>query len=178
MHTMFALLFSGLVAQAGGADGPVSPVVEKMQALSFLVGEWEGEGWMQLGPQDRKTVKVRETVQSRLGGRALLVEGRGTPNESESGDDHVGHDALALITWDPRKGEYSMRAITARNGAVDPKVEVGDKSIVWSFDTPVGGSVRYTIKLNEKGQWVESGEFSRDGKEWHQFFEMTLTKKK
>ena len=178
MYTVLTLAFASLIAQTGGLNDKNSPVAEKMKALSFMVGEWEGEGWMQMGPQERKTVKVKESVRLKLSGKALLVEGLGTSKTSEGGEETVVHEALAVITWDSKKEQYSMRAITAKAGAVDPKVEVDGQSLVWSFDTPVGGAVRYMIKLNEKGQWFEIGEFSRDGKEWNKFFEMTLSKMK
>jgi len=178
MYTVLTLAFASLIAQTGGLNDKNSPVAEKMKALSFMVGEWEGEGWMQMGPQERKTVKVKESVRLKLSGKALLVEGLGTLKTSEGGEETVVHEALAVITWDSKKEQYSMRAITAKAGAVDPKVEVDGQSLVWSFDTPVGGAVRYMIKLNEKGQWFEIGEFSRDGKEWNKFFEMTLSKMK
>jgi hypothetical protein len=38
--------------------------------------------------------------------------------------------------------------------------------------------MRFTVRLNEKGQWFEVGEFSRDGKAWQKFFEMTLERVK
>ena len=36
--------------------------------------------------------------------------------------------------------------------------------------------MRYTIKLNQKGQWYETGEMSMNGQAGQQFFEMTLDK--
>ena len=170
-------LIAGFAGQTSPAADPSAAIIEKMKALSFLVGEWEGEGWMQMGPQERKTAKATEKVVLKLSGRALLVEGLSQPQAAAGGAAETAHEALAVITWDPKKSQYSMRAITAKAGAVDPKIEVGDKSIVWSFET-TGGSVRYTVKINEKGQWFEFGDFSRDGKEWNKFFEMTLTKVK
>lgn len=38
------------------------------------------------------------------------------------------------------------------------------------------GEMRYTIKLDAVGQWVEIGEISADGREWRKFFEMSLTR--
>ena len=36
--------------------------------------------------------------------------------------------------------------------------------------------MRFTLHLNDKNQWVEIGEFSRDGNQWMKFMEMTLDK--
>lgn len=177
---MFMTLITLIAGFAGQTQPPAdasAAIIEKMKALSFLVGEWEGEGWMQMGPQERKTVKATEKVVVKLSGRALLVEGLSQTQVAAGGAVEPVHEAIGIITWDPKKSQYSMRTITAKAGAVDPKLEVGDKALVWSFET-AGGSIRYTAKLNEKGQWFEIGEFSRDGKEWNKFFEMTLTKTK
>lgn len=43
---------------------------------------------------------------------------------------------------------------------------------------PQGGDIRFTITLTEKDEWHEAGEFSRDGKNWIEFFEMTLQRVK
>ena len=43
----------------------------------------------------------------------------------------------------------------------------------WAMETP-GGQIRYTITLNDAGQWFEIGEMSQDGETWRQIFEMTL----
>ena len=178
MYSSAFIVIASLVLQGGNQHSGDSPVVEKMKALSFLVGEWEGAGWMQFGLQARKDVKVRESIKTKLAGKALLIEGLGTAKNPETGDESTVHEALAVVTWDAKKGQYSMRAITERAGAVDPNVQVGDKSMVWSFDARAGGTVRYSIKINENGQWFEVGEFSRNGKDWNKFFEMTLTKTK
>lgn len=42
--------------------------------------------------------------------------------------------------------------------------------------TNAGGTIRYTIVLNDKGEWFEIGERSTDGVAWTKFFEMTLQK--
>ena len=177
MNAVFSLLGMMVAMQTRAPGEGRSVVTEKMKALSFLVGEWEGTGSMQMGPGPKMNSKVKESVQFRLSGSALLVEGLGTARVSESGPEQNVHEAIALITWDPKQNKYVMHAMTAKAGHVEPTLEVGDKSLVWSFDSGTGGKVRYTIKINDKGQWVEDGEFSQDGKTWIKFMEMTLDKK-
>jgi len=36
--------------------------------------------------------------------------------------------------------------------------------------------MRYTMVLNEKGDWFEIGEMSQDRQTWRKFFEMSLQK--
>jgi hypothetical protein len=151
--------------------------MEKMKALEFLVGEWEGEGTYEFGDQ-KKPFKVRETVTPKVGGKAILVEGRGTMTV-ESGQDVAIHEALAVMTWDAVNDKYVWLPVTAREGYVQAHAEVGDKKIVWGFDDPRGPKIRFTITLNEKGEWYEIGESSPDsGKTWHKFMDMTLARKK
>src|SRR5918912_261925 len=56
--------------QSGGA----SPAMEK---LSFLVGHWSGEGWIQLGPGQRRAFTETESVQPKVGGALVQIEGLG-----------------------------------------------------------------------------------------------------
>ena len=46
----------------------------------------------------------------------------------------------------------------------------------WWLETP-RGKLKYTIEINEKGEWYEKGEFEMGKDNWFQIFEMTLTKK-
>ena len=56
--------------------------------------------------------------------------------------------------------------------------EVNDKGqFVWTIKSD-SGVRRFIIGINQKGQWHEIGEFSRDGENWYQFFEMSLDKVK
>ena len=93
------------------------------------------------------------------------------------GEERVIFEALATISYDAETKQYQMRAF-GPEGALDPKLEAGEKSLVWSFTTRTEKR-RYTAKLDEQGKWFEIGERSTDdGKTWAKFVEMTLEKKK
>jgi len=164
---MCALVLTFIAAAASASD--------EMKKLDFLAGEWKGEGWFQRGPAPREFVLQHEKVTPRLGGKVLVVEGLGHRKLESGAAGDVVHDALGIISWDAEKKQYRFAAYTAASGNVDATMDVGEKSAVWGFTTPQG-RIRYTIRLTEKGQWNEIGEFSRDGEKWMQFFEMTLTK--
>ncbi|HEX6088008.1 MAG TPA: DUF1579 family protein [Thermoanaerobaculia bacterium] len=145
---------------------------DEMRKLDWWVGEWSGPASIRMGPGEPQQVMQSEKVQSKLGGRALLVEGIG-----KSGDEVV-HQALGVVSYNERTKKYEFDAWTARDGHTDAWFEVGENgSATWGFDTPQGAKIRYTIDRTEKGEWHEVGEFSRDGKQWMKFFDMTLTKK-
>jgi hypothetical protein len=169
-------VLAALQAQDPDGGGRAS-VVERLKALSFLVGEWEGTGSMTMGPNQKYECKIKESVQFRLSGNAILIEGLGTAKVGEGGTEQVVHEAIALITWSPREQKYIMHAMTARMGHVAPTLEVGDKKLVWGFDNGAGGKIRYTITIDDQGQWVEVGEFSMDGRNWTPFMDMKLARK-
>lgn len=177
MRTVFfllaACLFSAPSASAqttasSDADSPMDP-------LAFLAGEWEGEGWMMVGPNQRHTFVQKEHVETRLDGNLMLIEGLGRASEDTS---RVVHHAFAVVSYNAADGLYVMRAHRA-NGAgtqsIDAEATVEDGAFVWGFDDPRAGTIRYTIREDADGRWFEIGEMSRDGgATWFQFFEMTL----
>jgi hypothetical protein len=148
------------------------PPLEEMSKLNFLVGEWEGKGTMSFGPNHKEEAIVVEKVQSRLGGAVLLIEGLG---KSTGPEQRTVHNAMAVISYDTDAKEFRMRAWRMDGRYVDPTLQVQENGFIWSFEVPQAGMMRYTMKINEKGQWHEIGEMSRDGgKNWMKFFEMTL----
>ena len=150
---------------------------EEMGKLDFLIGEWKGDAWIQMGPGKRENVIQTETVTRKAGGKVLLVEGLGRKELEDGKAGDVVHDAIAFISWDKARNTYRFNAHVAQQESVDTTLDMtAPNTLVWGFDTPQG-KVRYTIRLTEKGEWNEIGEFSRDSANWMKFFEMTLTKK-
>ena len=151
---------------------------EEMGKLDFLIGEWKGEAWIQMGPNKRENVIQTEKVTPTAGGKVLLVEGLGRRKMEDGTAGDVVHDAIAMISWDKAKSTYRFIGHVAQQESVDSSLDMtAPNTLVWGMDTPQG-KVRFTIRLTEKGQWNEVGEFSRDGTNWMKFFEMTLTKSK
>lgn len=138
-----------------------------MDRLAWMVGTWQGAGWMQMGTERHET-DVTETIISKLDGRVLILEGVGTSNGE------VKHHAVAMLTYDPGDNVYRMRSVLHDGRTVDAIGTWNDDAFSWGFDPPQGGSVRYTLHHDAAGRWVEKGEFSRDGKTWMPFFSMTL----
>lgn len=144
---------------------------DEMKKLDWWVGEWSGPATIQMGPGEPQKVQQSERVQSKLGGRVLLVEGLG-----KTGDEVV-HQALGVVSYNEKTKKYEFDAWTARDGHTDAWIDVAENGVVtWGFDTPMG-KIRYTVTRTEAGAWYETGEYSRDGNQWRKFFEMTLTKK-
>ena len=168
-----ALLCGTMLAQAPPAPDPAAQAAQ-IKKLDFMVGEWQGEGWMDMPGGARETFTSWEKVQSKLEGVALLVEGL----HKSKATGKVVHQTLAILSFDEAAKNYRFRTSLAngRSGDYTGKV-VADNVFEWGMDTP-RGRIRYTIKLNDKGEWSEVGEFSADSTNWRKFFEMTLRKVK
>lgn len=65
-----AVLFAQAASPApAAAPSAVGTPAEKMAAVGFLAGEWEGEAWVQMGPDRREVVRQRESVEWRVGAK-------------------------------------------------------------------------------------------------------------
>jgi hypothetical protein len=149
---------------------------DEIRKLDFLVGEWKGEGWFQMGPGKPSHVIQHELVTAKAGGSALLMEGVGRTKKEDGTAGEVVHDAAALLGYDEQAKKYLFTTSVAGRGAANPWFEVtGVNAARWGMDVPQG-KMRYIITLTDKGEWFEIGEFSRDGERWTKFFEMTLQK--
>ena len=171
------LLLSAAPGPGQDAKAPAAQR-EAMKKLDFLEGQWKGESWTEFVPGRRQAAQGTETVRSKLGGLLLTIEGvhRRKTGAKEGGP--VVHGAFAVVSYDAAAKRYRFQAYTDRGGYTEGEAKVADGSLEWGFRVPQFGEVRYTIKLNDKGQWFEVGEVSRDGKDWRQFFEMTLERVK
>lgn len=138
---------------------------KKMSELSFLEGNWKGSGWMMGQDRQRMTFDSEETVQFKLSGTILEVEGVG------KFEGKVVHQALAVISVAEGEGKFDFTSILQSGEKGTYKAEMVDGKLYWY---PVE-QVRYIIQINEKGQWFEVGEYNA-GDQWYKFFEMTLNK--
>jgi hypothetical protein len=175
MKTLSLIVIVIAMAASFGAlaDPPSSTAKAEMAKLAGLAGKWKGGGWI-LGPRGKTLSDSEETVEMRLDGRALLIEGFHTDPATKE----VVHHALAILAWDDARGEYRFSSALAagRTGTFPGKVE--DGAFVWTMAIPNGPTNRFTISLADPDRWVEVGETTRDGQTWTRFFEMNLTRVK
>jgi hypothetical protein len=155
-------------AQSGPPPSTVPAQIEAMKACSFLAGQWQGEGWMAFGPGERRSFHQTEDVTFKLNGLLLQIEGLG---KNDAGA--TAHAALAILSYDPDEKRYRFKSYEHMGHTVDAAAECRDGTMTWIL--PAGPrTIRYTINLNQKGQWYEIGEATTDGKSYQKFFEMTL----
>lgn len=160
---LFLLAFSTVAKSQDIKTDSVSKA--KMSKLDFLVGKWEGEGWIKGRDNQKHTFSQTENIQYKIDSVAILIEGLGRSKGK------VTHNAIAIVSYNKEKDNYTFHSYTStgRGGSFDAELREG------KFYWYPNENMRYIIWMNEKGQWYETGEFKKDG-EWFQFFEMTLNK--
>jgi hypothetical protein len=144
-----------------------------MKKLDWFVGHWKGTGWIQMGPQGRHEFTQSETIEAKLDGLVLVIEGPGKAKE----DGSTVHTALAFVSYDHRANKFRWHAFTPE-GQIDTEAKVGKDTLEWTLEIPPRGRMRYIITRNEKGEWFEVGEMIQEDQTRHKFFEMTLRKEK
>jgi len=152
---------------------------EAMAKLAWIVGEWSGGGWILGRDGTRQEFLQNERIEARLGGTVMLIEGLGRSPAKEGEEmGAIVHHALAVVSYDPMTEKYLFRSHTGEGRYVDADFTIGDGEFQWGFKAGQGPEIRYHIVHAQDGAWIENGEMSMDGKEWKQFFGMTLTRLK
>ena len=158
-----------LSAQPAGPPRPDAQIAA-MKKLDYMVGVWKGEGWIEMGGP-RMTFRGSETVQRKLDGVALLVEGAFVSEQNVP-----VHTTLAVMSYDSAAKKYNFSTWLATGSTGDYELVLNPDGWQWEIVTPMGMKIRFVMKLSEAGEWVETGSRSTDGTNWKQFFEMKLKK--
>ncbi len=150
---------------------------ESMKALNFLVGKWQGKVRYESAPNPGQEVFWSANVYYNIGGSMLLIDERGSEMENRN---NTTKEVFVVVHWDSVAKEYSARIFSSSKGKVsstDLKGYVQNDVLV--LQTKEGSPVRrYTVKINDKGQWYEVGQTSDgSGDSWKRSFEMTLNRK-
>lgn len=167
-----AAIAVALPALLPGQAPDASAARAAIERLNSMVGRWRGEAWMAREGGQRAQTVMTETVERKLGGTVLLIEGLGQAPAEGGGEPRVVHHALAVLSFEPRTGSYQMRSYLANGLSGDFAVALVEGGVSWSREVP-GGTVRNTARFTAD-EWHEVGEFSRDGTTWTQVMEIRL----
>jgi hypothetical protein len=168
---LFLVMVALVVPGSGSLAVHADPAIDAMKALPRIEGRWAGEGWMRMGPGEPMRFVGEETVEARLDGRLLVVEGlHRTPDRSK-----VVHHAFGVFSWDENAKNYRFTTYVANRGGGEHVARMEGNALVWDL-AGEGPKRRFTITV-ENDQWKEVGHVQL-GDKWVQFFEMTLSRVK
>ena len=162
----FFTLALGVQEQAGPSPAELAAI----KKLDFLVGKWEGTGWMQRGPA-RQEARGTEHVQVKLQGKALLVEGLFKDVTTKG----VVHETLAVITYDEKAGKYRFSTYLFNRPNAEYELTVKEQGVSWQMNVGQGMMVDFSMGI-DKGDWLEIGEVTMPGRPKTKFLEMRLKK--
>src|SRR5262245_62100286 len=91
---LVAAFIVSALACAFAAEQVTSQDIQRreMKKLDWFIGHWKGTGWIQMGPQGRREFTQTETVEAKLDGLVLVIEGLG----KAKADGSTVHTALAF----------------------------------------------------------------------------------
>jgi hypothetical protein len=138
-----------------------------MKKLEFLAGKWSGDASVVRGPGGPLKVVQTEDVHYKMDGLIMLVEGTGRNAAGQ-----IVFRALATISYDDTASTYRFRAYSDGH-YLDTELTVTPRGFAWGY---TAGSVKVsnTMRLDDKGQWVETTEAIAGSSPPRRSVEMTL----
>ncbi|WP_375559628.1 hypothetical protein ACE193_18100 [Bernardetia sp. OM2101] len=141
--------------------------------LTFMIGTWEGEGWIMKSKTKQEFIQ-KETIRPSLDSTILIIDGLGHDKKDTT---KIIHEAFGVISLNAESKLIEMLSFSKANGKMEtPILFLGEGKLQWSFKDERGGTIRFSEDFSEDGLWVEKGEYSFDGKNWFNFFEMKLNR--
>jgi hypothetical protein len=159
--TSLAIAAGALLTPAAPAQQRPDPAAQKaaMQKLKFLAGTWTGEAVVS-HPSGQIAVQQTETVQYRLDGLLMVIEGIGRNPEGKP-----VFQAFAVISVDP-SGLYRIRAWN-EGRFVETEMKVGENGFEWGFQ-PGPVTILNRMEIDQQGRWNETSEATlADGRKVH-----------
>jgi len=137
-----------------------------MARFAWMKGIWRGPAVTQTAQGPRKVTQT-ERIGGFLDGTIILMEGKGFRD-----DGSTGFHAFGVLSFDPNRGEYTLRSHAQGYGG-SFKFTPTDTGYIW--ETPAGPNavMRYTATLHD-GIWTETGDRIVAGQPPQRSFEMNL----
>ena len=165
---MAAILFvAAPVSAQNETEAAISAQQAAMKRFEWMKGRWRGPATA-LSDTGEHRITQTERIGPHLDGTLMVMEGTGFLS-----DGSVGFRAFAVLSFDPRTGDYSLRSY-AHGHSGTFKLVPTETGYIWEVPTGAG-TVRYTATLSG-GIWNEVGDRLVSGQAPQRFFEMNLTR--
>lgn len=174
-----ALAGSALAAADDAAGDPEAPGVVERAALaemSFLEGDWAGEGWSMPPSGERRRFWVEEAfhyrgekdlmdMQGIFGG--ILADGTRTPSREYN---------LGILYYDREAREYRMWHYSSSGEVFDTpmSVDVAGRSMHYVKDYPGGITGKFHLVVGPDGVWTSSFYVLQEDGGWRQVMEFRM----
>lgn len=172
--TLAVLLAAPLAAQPGSFTADTTGLHPALVPFAGLVGDWAGRAEQRTatGPV---TVHQTERVRVGLGGAVLTVEGTGRRLRDDGQPGEIAFHAFGVFSVDGETGEVWLDTWTRDHQHVRLQPEPVENGFDWGFEVPDGGPVvRYEMRFDDQGRWVETGQVRLPTGQTFDTFEMTL----
>ncbi len=148
-----------------------------MEQLKWLVGRWTGQSEVTIEGQKQVTY-VQEIITPMLDGTIFSLSARGSAMDSATNKMKLVYNSFGVVSYNVKEKQYRWRTWRNPGDSYDETTfKVGENSFEY-ISNENGGYTRYKANLNEQGQWMETGEFSKDKETWGLFIRMTLNKRR
>ncbi len=94
----------------------------------------------------RENFAGTETIQRKLNGLALLVEGKFKAKVAGKDEEMVIHETLAVLSYDEKRKIHRFRTYLANGITGDHEVKLIEGGWQWGFQFPAG-AIRYVLRL-------------------------------
>ena len=161
---------SMLIAQRGNAEQKAA-----IDKLRWMTGSWAGTSTVKTDSIMQVT-NIRETIVSALDGTILQITVRATDKDTNTNRQSLAYTAFSVISYDLKDKKYVWTSWRNTENDYDQhSFTVGDNSFEY-ISKENGGQVRYKASSGSNGEFLETGEYSKNGSDWGQFITMKLLK--
>ena len=105
----------------------------------------------------------------------LVLEGTATAQDESK---VIFHHGFSILTFAAPSSRFVMLTIRQDGSNAIAEVQQDAGFLEWSFEDPVLGTVKHTLRLTQSGHMFGVGDHSKDGgATWRRFYEMELNRK-
>lgn len=162
MRPLVLLACVVMPALAAAQHAPAAAVDATLQPFAHLVGEWEGPAWYLGRDGARVPLRQHESVQPLLDGHLLLVQGTGRAVDDAGAAGEVVFQAVGVISYDAEAGLHYFDAYHDGGHIRTPITPTEGGGFTWAIEAGAR-PVRYVMRLDDDGRWVETGYVQRPG---------------